>query len=75
MDIYEKTLKTIEDRFYVDVLEDEHLCQLVLDWEQFKDYSGYSADDLAKFVLKDMVIELKRMLDIRNTQVTSIGCS
>lgn len=75
MDIYEKTLKTIEDRFYVDVLQDEHLCQLVMDWEEFREVTGYSADDLKSFVLKDMVIELKRMLDIRNTQVITIGCS
>ncbi len=75
MDIFEKTLTVIEDKFYEDVLEDEHLSQLVLDWEEFREKSGYSGEDLKGFVLKDMVIEMKRMLDARNAQVTLIGCS
>jgi hypothetical protein len=75
MDIFEQTLKIIETEFYDKILEDEHLCQMILDWEEFREKSGYSSDDLKVFVLKDMVIEMKRMLDIRNTQIRSIGCS
>jgi hypothetical protein len=68
-------LQLIEDRFNEDVLADEHLSQVVLDWEEYREYSGYSADSLVVFVLKDMVIEMKRLLDIRNAQVKCIGCS
>ena len=68
-------LQLIEDRFYEDVLEDEHLSQIILDWEEYKDFSGYSADSLKMYVLKDMVIEMKRLLDIKRSQMSSIGCS
>ena len=68
-------LQLIEDRFNEDVLEDEHLTQIIMDWEEYRDFSGYSADSLVTYVLKDMVIEMKKLLDVRNAQVRSIGCS
>lgn len=71
----EEVLRTIDSKFYEDVLADEHLSQIVLDWEEYREWSGYSADDLKGYVLKDMVIEMKRLLDVRRNQIHALALS
>jgi hypothetical protein len=68
-------LKIIDDRFYEGVLESELLCQVVLDWEEYSDKTGYTADELKGYVMKDMVIELLRMLNVKSYQCRAIGLS
>ncbi len=68
-------LQIIDEKFYEGVLGDEHLSQMVLDWEEFQEISDFDTEKIKEFMLKDMVIELLRMLNVRNYQIRAIGCS
>lgn len=66
---YQLTLEQIREDFSIVIEEDDFIKEMIADWNEFVEMSGYEAEEIKDYILKDMIIELLVRLKTKELQI------